>query len=859
MTCKNSTYQYQVGGSLPENAPSYVTRAADDAFYRGLKSGEFCYVLNCRQMGKSSLRVRTMQRLQADGIACAVIDITQIGSAETTVIEWYAGIINIIADALKLPDFDLNEWWQSCGLISPVHHLSKFIEDVLLKKVSQHIVIFIDESDAIDRFGEDFFALVRSFYEKRPNQPEFNRLSFGILGVASPEDLIRDKKHTPFNVGKAIDLRGFQGDEVQPLAEGLRGNTQEPEGVLLEILNWTGGQPFLTQKICDLMCSSGRSEVRGERSEGLSSDPEPRTPNPADIAALIRAEIIDNWESKDEPPHFKHIRDRILQEGGQRTGRLLGMYRSILENGSIPADDSREQMELCLSGLVVKQENCLRVYNRIYAEIFDLTWTDRTLKNLRPYAESLNAWKLSEYKDESRLLSGQALEEAVKWAEGKSLSDEDHRFLSASREAEQKAVENALEAQMQANQLLAQKRRNRMLAGFLAIALMLGGLAGWQWQQVRMHQKQALTALERAEQQKELALEAVNILTYNLVDELAKIPRTANIITGILKANVAVLDKIYALEPDTRKAMREKGSNLSRLGDIWLKLGNTAEAVKAYQQDLEISKKLAENDPDSGQAQRDLSVSYNKLGDVYLQTGNTAEAVRAYQQSMEIRKKLAENDPDSSEVQRDLSVSFEKLGDVYLQSGNTAEAVKAYQQSMEISKKLAENDPDSGQAQRDLSVSYNKLGNVYLQTGSTAEAVRAYQQSLEISKKLAENDPDSGQAQRDLSVSYNKLGDVYLQTGSTAEAVRAYQQSLEISKKLAENDPDSGQAQRDLLVSHYKLGTVHEALKDPKAALQAYQAALAIARILAKDTLNQQAQNDLRILSDKVKELSRKR
>ncbi len=293
-------------------------------------------------------------------------------------------------------------------------------------------------------------------------------------------------------------------------------------------MNWTGGQPFLTQKICDLMCM-GRSEVRGERS-GVSSDPEPRTPNPLVVETVVRTQIIDNWESKDEPPHFKHIRDRILQEGGQRSSRLLGMYRSILENGSIPADDSREQMELRLSGLAVKQENCLRVYNRIYAEIFDLTWTDRTLKNLRPYSEAFEAWKASEYKDESRLLSGQALEDALKWAEGKSLSDEDHRFLAASREAEQKAVENALEAQMKANQLIAQKRRNRMLAGFLAIALMLGGFAGWQWQQARMHQKQALTALERAEQQKELALEAVSILTYDLVDELAKIPRTGKIV-----------------------------------------------------------------------------------------------------------------------------------------------------------------------------------------------------------------------------------------------------------------------------------------------------------------------------------------
>lgn len=50
---------YVTGGTLPQDAPSYVERRADRDLFDGLLKGEFCYVLTSRQMGKSSLMVRT--------------------------------------------------------------------------------------------------------------------------------------------------------------------------------------------------------------------------------------------------------------------------------------------------------------------------------------------------------------------------------------------------------------------------------------------------------------------------------------------------------------------------------------------------------------------------------------------------------------------------------------------------------------------------------------------------------------------------------------------------------------------------------------------------------------------------------
>lgn len=70
--------QYQVGGSLQSQAPSYIARDADQRLYQALMRGEFCYVLNSRQMGKSSLLVQTRDRLTQAGFRCSTLDLTNM-------------------------------------------------------------------------------------------------------------------------------------------------------------------------------------------------------------------------------------------------------------------------------------------------------------------------------------------------------------------------------------------------------------------------------------------------------------------------------------------------------------------------------------------------------------------------------------------------------------------------------------------------------------------------------------------------------------------------------------------------------------------------------------------------------------
>jgi FOG: WD40 repeat len=470
---------FTVGGTVQAGRGIYLARQADEELFQHCLTGDFSYVLTARQMGKSSLMVRTSERLREAGIYTAIVDLTRLGTMLHSE-QWYLGLAHEFVDQLEL-DLDYKAWWASRTHLGVTQRLNHLLREIVMEKIDAPLVIFVDEIDttlSLD-FADDLFAVIRSCYNSRSTDPAYHRLAFVLLGVASPSELIRDPQRTPFNIGTRIELTDFTLEQAIPLAGGFGLEPAQARRTLQWVLDWTGGHPYLTQRLCHALVE--RTLLEQTQAEQVLPEPNHLAWDEGAVAQVVEKTFFGTESQPDANLQF--VRGMLL-EGAPNPVDVLGMYQRVLRQEKVEDDErSLGKVYLKLSGVVSRRASkLLRVSNRIYARVFNLEWVQERLELIKardPLRSRALEWEVR-HKDRSRLLRGTELVEAelLLRSEPEDMSGKGivQEFVAKSRKTQ--------ERQRQLNQLI-----------FILVLAVMASLTIFAWRQAGIANNASLTAV----------------------------------------------------------------------------------------------------------------------------------------------------------------------------------------------------------------------------------------------------------------------------------------------------------------------------------------------------------------------------
>ncbi len=310
-----------------------------------------------------------------------------------------------------------------------------------------------------------------------------------------------------------------------------------------------------------------------------------------------------------------------------------------------------------------------------------------------------------------------------------------------------------------------------------------------------------------ASRQRDLALEAIEGLTYDVPDRLGQLPGSIPIITDILNKNLGLLDRIGSDGNDgsSHKALRHKAANQEKIAERWLLIGKTQYALESLSNSEKILIKLNDIKHDM-QSRHDLALLDSRIGAVQRHSGNLKEAEQRHRAALESSRQLVREHPENPDLQRAVSANWQELGDDMMMQVQRADALTAYTQ-FHLSSELLVRNYNKDEDRLYLATALDKNALIHDQLGDLKGALLYAERSIDITEKLAK-DPLDVPRRRELLTAWERLGDLRLKNKEYDNATKAFQTMTVIADELAA-DSTNIDARRNAAIAHRELGRVY--------------------------------------------------
>ena len=148
------------------------------------------------------------------------------------------------------------------------------------------------------------------------------------------------------------------------------------------------------------------------------------------------------------------------------------------------------------------------------------------------------------------------------------------------------------------------------------------------------------------------------------------------------------------------------------IGNCYYFLSKLKDAEKHFKESLNISKR-AENRIEKLPAK---SVALTNIGIIYTDSGKPEEALKLFQEALEINKK--------NKYQEGIANVFNNIGLAHSKLRETDQALNYYQKALKINKKIG--------YKEGVATNLGNIGLIYITLGKSEEALKYYQEALEV-------------------------------------------------------------------------------------------------------------------------------
>jgi eukaryotic-like serine/threonine-protein kinase len=340
-------------------------------------------------------------------------------------------------------------------------------------------------------------------------------------------------------------------------------------------------------------------------------------------------------------------------------------------------------------------------------------------------------------------------------------------------------------------------------------------------------------ALNLAESQR---LVASALLLNNETAEAFKYSRQATDIAESAEqthANDLSLLKELSQDYSTEAAILGGNFNLSNLGD-------TADALKIRQKEVNADEKIVKLTPSDPAAERGFAVSLARMGDQYQLVGQRHNALQNYLRAEKIFEELAVGSP-GRKAQEALQSIYNRVTVAQQGDGNLREALANARKALGVAQKLNAADPRDVRSSISVVIDYSNLAGIISASGRLEAAKSATSQMLAALDKLTAIAPNNGELPGVQSSVYVTAGDVFSVAGDYERSSRFYQQGLTILSKIHSQDPDNVDSALQLAGGYNQMGKLLAKKGDFAGAMDMFPKALALSEKEANSGKNEES------------------